>query len=49
MLDNPALAKTSSTTLPTISTTPSAPSTIGQDARDGDFTSQDGTVWITED
>lgn len=38
---NPALAKgPTSTPLPTISTTPSAPSTIGQDGSDGDFTTQ---------
>ena len=38
---NPVLATTSSSTpLPTISTTPSAPSTIGQAGNDGDFTTQ---------
>ncbi len=41
MLVNPVLAKPStSTPLPTISTTPSAPSTIGQDEKKGDFTTQ---------
>jgi hypothetical protein len=38
---NPALAVTASPTpLPTVSTIPSAPSTIGQDGKEGDFTTQ---------
>jgi hypothetical protein len=40
---NPAIAATpsaSSQPLPTISTIPSAPSTIGQDGKEGDFTAQ---------
>jgi hypothetical protein len=40
MLVSPVVAKTSNVALPTISTTPSAPSTISQSGKDGEFTTQ---------
>jgi hypothetical protein len=44
---NPILHAASAAPLPTISTTPSAPSTIGQDGKDGDFTTQAALSSVT--